>query len=266
MKVDYVLILAAGKGTRMGDIGKQIPKVIWPIFNKRMLDLEIEYAKAFHPQKIFINLYNYKDKIFETLKSRNDISFLIEEEVLDIGGAVHNLAQKVDYKGKLLVINSDQFIMLGQVEKEAFIKNDSDATILTKDVDPKDGYNALDIKNEKVIGIIPNKDCLEHNSIKTYTGMSIINLDKIVPIQGESKFFDTVINFSKLDVGHLDVSDCEYWDFGTIDRYKNSLERVLKSDSAFKTFLEENSVKIPLENETIKLNDFLTFSNGELLI
>ena len=45
MKVDNALILAAGKGTRMGNVGKILPKVIWPIFEKTILELEVAYAK-----------------------------------------------------------------------------------------------------------------------------------------------------------------------------------------------------------------------------
>ena len=51
MQVDYVLVLAAGKGTRMGEIGKKIPKVIWPIFNKSILELEVLHAKKYCKQK-----------------------------------------------------------------------------------------------------------------------------------------------------------------------------------------------------------------------
>lgn len=132
MKVDNVLILAAGKGTRMGQIGKIIPKVIWPIFNKSILELEVHYAKKFNPKKIFINLYNSKDTVLNFTKGKaifDEVEFIVEKETLDIGGAIHNLATKLDYQGNLLILNSDQFILLSEdklVEFEATTK-DADA-------------------------------------------------------------------------------------------------------------------------------------------
>ena len=59
MKVDNILILAAGKGTRMGEIGKKIPKVLWPIFDKTLLEWQILYAKQFVGNaQIYINIFN----------------------------------------------------------------------------------------------------------------------------------------------------------------------------------------------------------------
>ena len=55
MKIDYCLILAAGFGSRMGEIGKILPKVLWHIFEKSLLELEIEYARSLGIKKIFIN-------------------------------------------------------------------------------------------------------------------------------------------------------------------------------------------------------------------
>ena len=73
MKVDNVLILAAGAGTRMGEIGKKLPKVLWPVFEKSILELEVLYAEELGAQNIYINTYNYKEKL---------ISFYKDSEIL----------------------------------------------------------------------------------------------------------------------------------------------------------------------------------------
>ena len=44
MIVENALILAAGAGTRMGEIGKVLPKVLWPVFECSLLELEVLYA------------------------------------------------------------------------------------------------------------------------------------------------------------------------------------------------------------------------------
>jgi len=42
MQIDYCLILAAGFGTRMGKIGKKLPKVHGPDFEKSLLELQVD--------------------------------------------------------------------------------------------------------------------------------------------------------------------------------------------------------------------------------
>ncbi len=249
MRVDNVLILAAGKGTRMGEIGKVLPKVIWPIFNKSILELEVEYAKRFSPKKVYVNLYNSKEKIKNFVRDKaifNNVEFIEEDKVLDIGGAVHNIAKNLGYKGSLLIINSDQFIILSEEKIEEFerkVKKEA-ATLLVYSVDPKGGYGGLRLSDDRIVGLIDKKDSKKEKNLITYTGMSHINLEKLKNVQGKSNFFKTVINFNEVNPNFVNVDCCEYWDFGTLERYKNSMSKLLKSDDAFKDFLEESGVKI----------------------
>jgi mannose-1-phosphate guanylyltransferase len=231
MQVDYVLILAAGRGTRMGEAGRSLPKVIWPVFEKTLLELEVEYAKIFKPQKIFINLYHEKDYLEKTIHkviTDNIVELVKENEPLDIGGAIHNIASKVNYKGRLLIINCDQFIMLNsEVVKEFSNKSDESAVcLLSYNVDRKDGYNALDIKNGKLEGIIPNSEA-QNSTFDTYTGVSCVNLAKLERISGKSNFFDSIANHKKNDVSVLNIKTSRYWDFGTINRYYKSMFAIL---------------------------------------
>ena len=71
MQIDYCLILAAGFGTRMGEIGKSLPKVLWPIFERSLLELQVEYAKSLGIQKIFINLHHQKDIILDYVQNKS---------------------------------------------------------------------------------------------------------------------------------------------------------------------------------------------------
>ena len=246
MKVDHVLILAAGKGTRMGEIGKTMPKVIWPIFEKSIIELEVEYAKRLAPNaQVHINLYNYKEKVLEHISKKKDsfknVNILIEDGVLDIGGAIHNLAQNLDYNGNLLILNSDQFLFCDPsiISESVTELTDFDSLLFSYEVDPKDGYNALAIEGGVFKGVTPNKEILQEESVVTYTGMSLINLNKLEATTGESKFFDTVANPKQYKVKVSKLSDFEYWDFGTLDRYAGSIWRIFEqADSKFVEFLK----------------------------
>jgi mannose-1-phosphate guanylyltransferase len=122
MQIDHCLILAAGFGTRMGQIGQKLPKVLWPVFEKSLLELQVAYARYLGAKKIYINLHFMGKEIEDfcrTKSSFDDVVFLWEKpEILDIGGAIHHLAAlpDVSYKGKLLVLNADQFFYISKDE------------------------------------------------------------------------------------------------------------------------------------------------------
>lgn len=235
MQVDNVLILAAGKGTRMGEIGKKVPKVIWPIFEKSMLELEVLYAQTFSPQKIFINVYHYKDVLKSHMEKSSvfdEVTIVEEEEVLDIGGAIHNIAEKLNYEGNLLVINSDQFLLLTEdVKKKIKDKiHGHDSVLLSYTVSRSEGYNALFSKDDLVKKIIPNKE-MDQDEFETYIGMSLIKLSNLNPIPGESKFFDTVADLKNKRIAKVNIEDSIYWDFGTLKRYYDSMFKLCEEVS-----------------------------------
>lgn len=248
MKVDHVLILAAGKGTRMGEIGKELPKVLWPVFEKSILELEVLYARALGYENIFINLYNYADTIQSKLNENstfNGIRILLEEDKLDIGGAVHNLAREVGYKGNLLVLNSDQFIMIDHsLWEEAFLKfSNADHLLFAYNVNSNDKYNALVTSNNKLVDIIDKTKIEDNKIVETYTGMSLINLEKLSPCLGESNFFESVANYKKANIIVQNIEKSNYWDFGTLPRYWNSIFSILEnidSNEPFVEFLKSN--------------------------
>lgn len=234
MKIDYALILAAGAGTRMGKIGQKLPKVIWPVFEKRVLELEVLYAKKLGAKRIFINLHHYKEKIQEFIDSSpifEDVEILVEKEKIDIGGAIHNLAAHVNYKGSLLILNCDQFIFMDQAfwkkAHETFEKNDH--LLFAHEVNSNQLYNGLEINNGQLVSVIPNQEIERDKQILTYTGMAFINLSKLNPAQGPSKFFDTVANPRNSNTFCFNILQSPYWDFGTLKRYWDSCFKILEN-------------------------------------
>ncbi len=236
MQIDYCLILAAGFGTRMGEVGRKLPKVLWPVFEKPLLNLQVAYAKSLGIKNIFINLHFMSDEILASVKGDpifEDVTFMVEAPIiLDIGGAVHALAQRkeINYKGKLLILNADQFFYLTKNELSSVCKKFENSTklLLTYEVDSNLGYNALEVNEErKVTKIQLNKDIKNPGLVETYTGISLIDLKFIGKSEGPSKFFESVCDFNKHEVFCFNLKDKDYWDFGTINRYWLSLNRIL---------------------------------------
>ncbi|PJB53459.1 MAG: nucleotidyltransferase family protein, partial [Bdellovibrio sp. CG_4_9_14_3_um_filter_39_7] len=55
MSINTGLILCAGKGTRMGAIGKVLPKPLWPLFEKTLIDWQIIQMMKLGIKNIYIN-------------------------------------------------------------------------------------------------------------------------------------------------------------------------------------------------------------------
>lgn len=291
MVIDHALILAAGKGTRMGDIGKILPKVIWPVFEKSILELEVDYAKMLGAKETYINLYNHKDVLLNYINSHskfNNVIKIIENEILDVGGAVHNLAKKLNYQGTLLVLNSDQFIMLSEIHITNALNKlkTHDMVLFTHDVTLEDGYNKLEISKDRLLNGITNHKIIKNiDNYETYTGMAIINLNQLDRTDGESKFFDSVANPFNKKIYCYNIKDASYWDFGTIKRYHDSMFNILdclNSDDDFikflikehaidltkvknKSYYSSNFMGINLSDNYISLNqDLILLENSKL--
>lgn len=265
MQIDHCLILAAGFGTRMGKIGEQLPKVLWPVFEKSLLELQVRYARSLGAKTISINLHHRGKEIHEFCQNKEafqDVKFLWEEpEILDIGGAVHNLARSVGYKGRLLILNADQFFYLRPEEFLRTVKDlqKSPIILFNYQVNSSDGYNALEVgEDRRVKALIVNDQLPRDTQIETYTGNSLIDLKGLRPAEGKSKFFDSVANWKEREVVVVKLQT-DYWDFGTVKRFWETSFRILEvyrqnSNHPFLRFLVQERAlktwKIGLQNSS----------------
>ena len=104
-----LMILAAGFGTRMGSLTKNIPKPLLKINNSTLLNNTIIFFEKLGCNKFIINTHylheNLKDYI--NLKySKKNIYLIYEPKILDTGGGVKNSIKYFDSKN-FLVTNAD---------------------------------------------------------------------------------------------------------------------------------------------------------------
>jgi choline kinase len=243
MQIDYALILSAGLGTRMGAIGKKIPKVLWPLYFKTLLELQIRYCQERGVKKIYINTHFLHDEIvkfLENSKLQGLVTILYEDPLLDSGGAIHNLANRaeINYNGNLLLVNGDQFLFFNddywrQAQQE--IAN-CRAVLFGIKVSKNSSYNETVLSGSKLVDI--QKNTGDQEEYTTYSGLGLLNLNGLLPVQGISKFFDTVANYKNENIQLVSPANFEYWDFGTAEIYaKNVFKLANKSESEMLSFL-----------------------------
>ena len=242
----------------MGSIGQKLPKVLWPVFEKSLLELQVAYARSLGIEKIYINLHYMGEEIESFCRSKSTfegVHFLWEKpEILDIGGAIHNLASQpqVKYKGKLLVLNADQFFYLRKEELFKYLEPyaKAPAALFTYKVNSSQGYNALEIDEKRLVkNIIKNKDLPANTKVETYTGISCIDLAQLDKVSGVSAFFESVCPYKTKDIPAISLENVDYWDFGTVKRYWETTFTILetyrvKSTHPFLRFLvQERALK-----------------------
>lgn len=232
MQINHALILSAGMGSRMGEIGKKLPKPLWPVFYKTLLELQVDYCRSLGIKSIFINTHFLASEIEKYVREDEkfaDIIVLNEQPILDSGGAIHNMASRkeVNYKGNLLTVNADQFLFfdLKYFSHALTALKNSRASLFGIKVHKKAKYNET-VTADGLLSAI-TKASGEEDYV-TYSGLGLIKLDGLAPIPGPTKFFETVANFKDEKVSLITPEVFEYWDFGTADIYLDSIGKLYK--------------------------------------
>ena len=129
-----VLILAAGLGTRMEDLTKDLPKSLLPVKGKPLIDYAFDLIKPLQIENIFVNTHYQANLIqLHIKKNYENIRISLEPEILGTGGGIKKIHQN-----DLLVLNTDNLwqAQFAQEIKRAweFFRNNKniDNLLLTK--------------------------------------------------------------------------------------------------------------------------------------
>ncbi len=178
-----VVIMAAGKGTRMKDPSKA--KVMYEILGRPMLYYVIELAKELKALRIIVIVGYQRVTVIDHLKkNHSDVEIAIQAEQLGTGHAImqtENLLK--DFHGNILILSGD-VPMLSTITIQRLIdyhqKTESDATILTADYDDPTGYGRI-VRNidGTVKSIIEHKDANDEEKRIMEINSGIYIIDRI---------------------------------------------------------------------------------------
>jgi mannose-1-phosphate guanylyltransferase len=87
------MILAAGRGTRLGELGRAAPKVLLEVDGEPLLARQIRYLKDGGIERIVINAHHLADQIERFVAAHpraGDIEVVVERELLGTAGGVRN--------------------------------------------------------------------------------------------------------------------------------------------------------------------------------
>jgi NDP-sugar pyrophosphorylase family protein len=105
------MILAAGRGTRLGDITQSTPKCLVQAGGKTMLEHVVIRLKLAGVSSIMINLHHLADEVESYVRSKSsfglDIHFSREAELLETGGGLRNVESFFSDGNSFFLHNAD---------------------------------------------------------------------------------------------------------------------------------------------------------------
>ncbi len=103
------LILAAGKGTRLRPLTREVPKPLMPILNKPVMEYVLELLLSHGISEVFVNLHYQAEKIREYFgdgsKWGMKIKYSYEPEILGTAGGLKKLERY--FESTFLVVSGD---------------------------------------------------------------------------------------------------------------------------------------------------------------
>ena len=99
----HVVILAAGKGTRMRS---SLPKVLHPVAGRPMVSHVIDTARSLNAEKIHL-VYGHGGEAMQARLNDADVEWVLQAEQLGTGHAVAQAMPAIPDHAKVLVLYGD---------------------------------------------------------------------------------------------------------------------------------------------------------------
>ncbi|AHF02081.1 bifunctional N-acetylglucosamine-1-phosphate uridyltransferase/glucosamine-1-phosphate acetyltransferase [Thiomicrospira aerophila AL3] len=152
-----VVILAAGKGTRMRS---SLPKVLQPLAGKPLLQHVIERAKNLAANQI-LTVVGHQSHLVEEVMSDQGVDFVLQAEQLGTGHAVQQVIPYIQDDDTLLVLYGDVPLTTSATLKDllSLIDHQHPLALLTLNLTNPTGYGRiLRDQHHQVTAIVEQKD------------------------------------------------------------------------------------------------------------
>lgn len=150
-----VVILAAGKGTRMRS---DLPKVLHPIAHKSMVQHVIDTANSLGANAIQL-VYGYGADQLKARLGEQQVNWVLQAEQLGTGHAVAQANPNINDDDTVLILYGDvPLIQQSTLESLLNARHENGLAILTVNLANPTGYGRIVRDNGQVVGIVEQKD------------------------------------------------------------------------------------------------------------
>src|SRR5690554_553206 len=170
-----VVILAAGKGTRMRS---NLPKVLHPVAHKPMVAHVIETAQRLGAAKTQL-VYGHGGDLLQKKLATYAVRWVEQAEQLGTGHAVQQAIAHIDDNDQVLILYGDvPLTQQSTLEQLLLAKGDSALALLTVTLPNPTGYGRIERNaDNRVTGIVEHKDATpeQHKICEVNTGIMVAN-------------------------------------------------------------------------------------------
>jgi NDP-sugar pyrophosphorylase family protein len=244
------LILAAGFGTRLQPLTKELPKPLFPFLNQPILEHILHFLSSQGIKEIAINLHHRPEKIIDYFGNGKDFGVALhyskEEEILGTAGGLKKL-QSFFQDETFLVINSDVFADINLNDILKFHKEKKSKLTLVVRQDPNmEKYKSIQrVEEGRIVHFlgtgIKNSDPVTQ---VMFTGIQIMEPDIFYRIPKDEFCGTTEDVFPGMIQDELPVYGFlhnGYWiDMGTRETYIQAQVDALDGKLSLKTFSSRN--------------------------
>ena len=204
-KPNYVIIMAGGLGSRLGELTKDVPKPMLQIKGKPILEYIVKSFKSQGFYK-FIFCLNHKKEIIQDYFNEGsrlgvEIEYLIEEKRLGTAGAL-SLLKKNKLKDPFFVINGD---VITSIDYQSILNyydlNNADAVMCTKEESYTNPFAEVKFDNQQNLISLKEKPT---TTFDINLGVYLLN-DSVLPLLPANEYFDMPNLFLKAKDNSLDV-------------------------------------------------------------
>ncbi|CAM4361653.1 bifunctional UDP-N-acetylglucosamine diphosphorylase/glucosamine-1-phosphate N-acetyltransferase GlmU [Acinetobacter pragensis] len=150
-----VIILAAGKGTRMRS---SLPKVLQPLAGRPLLGHVIETAKKLHADNI-ITIYGHGGDLVQKEFAQEQVQWVEQAEQLGTGHAVKVTLPVLPKSGQSLILSGDvPCISQATLQKLLNAAQNTGIGLVTLTLPNASGYGRIVRENGKIQAIVEHKD------------------------------------------------------------------------------------------------------------
>jgi mannose-1-phosphate guanylyltransferase len=174
------MILAAGRGTRLGELGRTVPKVLVDVGGEPLLARQIRYLKDEGVQRIVINAHHLASQIESFVADHPDaadIDVVVESTLLGTAGGVRNALVYLGDEA-FVVLYGDVIVdePLGAVS-ETHTRTRATATITLYQTTEIEGKGTVQITSEGVVSAFREKVASSPTDSVAYVNAGLYILD-----------------------------------------------------------------------------------------
>lgn len=166
-----VVILAAGKGTRMRS---SLPKVLHPIANRPMVAHVIDSAKALEAQSIHL-IYGHGGEQLQATIDDPSLNWVEQAEQLGTGHAMQQAAPYFKDDETILMLYGDTpLLTVDTLQRLVAATPEGGIGLLTVTLDNPFGYGRILRDGERVVGIVEQKDATAEQQAITEVNTGVL--------------------------------------------------------------------------------------------